>query len=57
MLIKTSFPKLRLFYSISNNGVQRIHTNNIAIGMQILFYWFNFGIFVVNGFLITCRLL
>src|SRR3954447_6049510 len=25
VLIKTSFPKLRIFHSINNNGVQRIH--------------------------------
>src|SRR3954447_5125264 len=31
MLIKTSFPKFRLFHSIRNNGVQRIDTNNISI--------------------------
>src|SRR4051812_19072134 len=40
ILIKTSFPKLRLFHSISNNGVQRIHTNNVAISMQIKFHRF-----------------
>src|SRR3954447_4101683 len=34
MLIKTSFPKLRLFHNTSNNGVQSIHTNNIAISLQ-----------------------
>src|SRR4051812_21049400 len=34
MLIKTSFPKLRLFHSISNNGVQSIHTNNIATSIK-----------------------
>src|SRR4051794_27155469 len=43
MLIKTSFPKLRLFYSISNNGVQSIDTNNIAISLQTkLHRFFNF---------------
>src|SRR3954463_3988267 len=43
IFIKTSFPKLRLFQSISNNGVQKIHTNNIAISMQIkLHRFFNF---------------
>src|SRR3954463_2436500 len=43
IFIKTSFPKIRLFHSISNNGVQRIHTNNIAISMQIkLHRFFNF---------------
>src|SRR3954465_13513734 len=43
IFIKTSFPKLRLLHSISNNGVQRIHTNNIAISMQIKFHrLFNF---------------
>src|SRR5215216_1620944 len=40
MLIKTSFPKLRLFHSISNNGVQRIHSNNIPISMHIKFHGF-----------------
>src|SRR3954462_9916696 len=40
VFINTSFPKLRLFHSISNNGVQRIHTNNIAISMQIKFHSF-----------------
>jgi hypothetical protein len=35
MLNKTSFPKLRPFYGISNNGIQSIHTNNIAISMRI----------------------
>src|SRR3954470_24815978 len=40
---KTSFPKLRLLHSISNNGVQRIHTNNIVISMEIKFLrFFNF---------------
>src|SRR3954468_3502666 len=33
MLIKTSFPKLRIFLNTSNNGVQSIH-NNIAISLQ-----------------------
>src|SRR3954469_7615693 len=43
IFIKTSFPKLRRFHSISNNGVQRIHTNNIAISLQIKFHrFFNF---------------
>src|SRR3954469_13979905 len=43
IFIKTSLPKLRRFHSISNNGVQRIHTNNIAISMQIKFHRiFNF---------------
>src|SRR3954462_3855992 len=43
IFIKTSFHKLRLFHSISNNGVQRVHTNNIAISMQIkLHRFFNF---------------
>src|SRR3954469_14954308 len=43
MLIKTSFPKLRLFYSVSNNGVQSIDTNNIAISLQTKFHrFFNF---------------
>src|SRR3954468_22038262 len=43
MLIKTSFPKLRLFYSISNNGVQSIDTNKIAISLQTKFHrFFNF---------------
>src|SRR4051812_28923420 len=43
IFIETSFPKLRLFHSISNNGFQRIHTNNIAISMQInLHRFFNF---------------
>src|SRR6266567_7176816 len=43
MLITTSFPKLRLFHSISNDGVQRIYTNNIAISMQMKFHrFFNF---------------
>src|SRR3954449_1863329 len=40
MLIKTSFPKLRLFHRISNNGVQSIDTNNIAISLQTKFHWF-----------------
>src|SRR3954467_2404197 len=40
IFIKTSFPKLRLFHSISNNGVQRIHTNNIAISMPIKLHSF-----------------
>src|SRR3954466_1017624 len=40
MLIKTSFPKLRLFYRISNNGVQSIDTNKIAISLQTKFHWF-----------------
>src|SRR4051812_49126591 len=40
IFIKTSFPKLRLFHSISNNGDQRVHTNNISISMQIKFHWF-----------------
>src|SRR3954469_14524477 len=40
MLIKTSFPKLRLFHSISNNGVQSIDTNNIVISLQTKFHWF-----------------
>src|SRR3954467_12149053 len=43
IFINTSFPKLRRFHSISNKGVQRIHTNNIAISMQINFHrFFNF---------------
>src|SRR3954447_13275534 len=43
MLIKTSFPKLRVFHSISNNGVQSIDTNNIAISLQTKFHrFFNF---------------
>src|SRR4051812_7379043 len=33
IFIKTSFPKLRRLHSISNNGVQIIHTHNIAISM------------------------
>src|SRR3954471_12150772 len=37
MLIKNSFPKLRLFHSTSNNGVQRIHTNNLTISLQTKF--------------------
>src|SRR3954449_12741242 len=40
MLVKTSFPKLGLFHSISNNGVQSIDTNNIAISLQTKFHWF-----------------
>src|SRR3954471_5389 len=40
IFIKTIFPKLRHFHSISNNGVQRIHTNKIAISMQIKFHRF-----------------
>src|SRR3954453_10946430 len=40
MLIKTSFPKLRLFHRISNNGVQSIDTNNIAISLQTKLHWF-----------------
>src|SRR4051794_1980010 len=40
MLIKTSFPKLRLFNSTSNNGVQSIHTNNIDINLQTKFHRF-----------------
>src|SRR3954452_9636262 len=35
MLIKTSFPKLRLLHSISNNGVQSIYTNSIIISLKI----------------------
>src|SRR3954462_1425154 len=43
IFIKISFPKIRLFHSISNNGIQRIHTDNIAISMQIkLQRFFNF---------------
>src|SRR3954463_5537771 len=43
MLIKTSFPKLRLFHRISNNGVQSIDTNNISISLQTKFHrLFNF---------------
>src|SRR3954470_17888350 len=43
MLIKTNFPKLRLFHSTNNNGVQSIHTNNIATSMQVKFHrFFNF---------------
>src|SRR3954469_20663915 len=34
MLIKTSFPKLRLFHNMSNNGIQSIHTNNIATSIK-----------------------
>src|SRR3954453_15527749 len=34
MLIKTSFPKLKLFHNTSNNGVQSIHTNNIATSIK-----------------------
>src|SRR3954466_4880412 len=40
MLIKTCLPKLRLFYSTSNNGVQSIHTNNLAISLQTKFHRF-----------------
>src|SRR3954468_12889634 len=40
IFIKTSFPKLTLFHSISNNGFQRIHTNKNAISMQIKFHRF-----------------
>ena len=46
IFIKTNFPKLRILHSISNNGIQRNHTNNIAtsmIIMQIKFHrFFNF---------------
>src|SRR3954467_8187878 len=43
MLIKISFPKLRLFHNTSNNGVQSIHTNNISISLQTkLHRFFNF---------------
>src|SRR3954462_1800555 len=43
MLMKTSFPKLGLFHSTSNNGVQSIHNNDISIVMQIKFHrFFNF---------------
>src|SRR5215213_2520703 len=43
MLIKTSFPKLRIFHIISNNGVQSVHTNMIATSMEIRFHrFFNF---------------
>src|SRR3954470_11706818 len=38
IFIKTSFPKIKLFQSISNNGFQIIHSNNIAISMQIKFH-------------------
>src|SRR4051812_33224734 len=34
MLIKTSFPKLRLFHRRRNNGIQSIHTNNIATSIK-----------------------
>src|SRR3954464_6204092 len=37
MVIITSFPKLRLFHNTSNNGVQSIDTNNIAISLQTKF--------------------
>src|SRR3954447_3765999 len=40
MLIKTSFPKLRIFHSTSNNGVQSIHNNKIAISLQTKFHRF-----------------
>src|SRR3954464_11918073 len=40
VFIKTSFPKLRRLPTISNNGIQEIHTNNIAISMQIKFHRF-----------------
>src|SRR3954447_21672093 len=40
MLIKTSFPKLRLFHRIRNNDVQSIDTSNIAISLQTKFHWF-----------------
>src|SRR3954453_2417998 len=43
MLIETSFSKLRLFHRISNNGIQSIDTNNIAISLQTKFHsFFNF---------------
>src|SRR3954467_12019022 len=43
IFIKTSFPKLRRFHRIGNNGVQIILTNNIAISMQMKFHrFFNF---------------
>src|SRR4051794_10168031 len=30
MLMKTNFPKHRIFHSTSNNGVQTFYTNNLA---------------------------
>src|SRR3954468_22325033 len=40
MLIKTNFPQLRLFHSTSNDGVQSIYTNNLAISFQTKFHRF-----------------
>src|SRR3954451_6110256 len=43
LLIKTSFPKLRLFHSTINNSIQSIRTYNIAISLQTkLHRFFNF---------------